>query len=100
MTSTPFELVITFFILLNSICLALESYNMSSDMETFLQYSNYVFTAIFLIEMVLKLIGLGPIGYIKDPFNDFDAIIVIVSILVFLSTIVFLSTVVFLFLIS
>ena len=31
------------------------------------------------MEMVLKLIALGPFGYIKDGFNVFDGVIVILS---------------------
>ena len=46
-------------------------------MTEVLEILNYIFTAIFGIEMVLKLIGMGPYGYIKDPFNLFDGFIVI-----------------------
>ena len=35
--------------------------------------------AVFLVELILKLFGLGFKGYIKDPYNRFDAIIVITS---------------------
>uniref|UniRef100_A0A7S3DJI7 Calcium-channel protein CCH1 n=1 Tax=Palpitomonas bilix TaxID=652834 RepID=A0A7S3DJI7_9EUKA len=46
-----------------------------------LEYSNYVLTAMFFIEMVLKLVGLGLRGYVKSGFNVFDGVIVIVSII-------------------
>ena len=42
-----------------------------------LEIMNYIFTAVFGIEMILKLIGLGPYGYIKDVLNIFDGSIVI-----------------------
>ena len=41
---------------------------------------NTVFMWCFLVEMIIKLIGLGPRNYLKDRFNIFDAFIVIVSI--------------------
>ena len=31
--------------------------------------------------MVIKLIGLGPRNYVKDKYNIFDAVIVIISII-------------------
>lgn len=34
----------------------------------------------FTIELGLKLLGYGVIGYIKDPMNIFDAIIVALSL--------------------
>jgi hypothetical protein len=35
--------------------------------------------------MVLKLIGMGFRNYVRDSFNDFDAIIVIIGLLEFLN---------------
>ena len=42
-----------------------------------LEYSNIVFSLMFAMEMVLKVIAEGPFGYIKNGFNVFDGIIVI-----------------------
>lgn len=42
-----------------------------------------MFTAIFAVEMILKVMGLGVKKYVMDGFNVFDAIIVIVGILDF-----------------
>lgn len=42
---------------------------------------NEIFTWSFLLEMIVKLIGLGPNNYIKDRYNLFDAIIVIISLI-------------------
>lgn len=41
---------------------------------------NEFFTWIFFVEMVFKLIGLGFTNYRKDPYNLFDAVIVIISL--------------------
>ena len=48
-----------------------------SDMRT---TCNYIFTALFFIEMVLKMIGLGIYQYFADGWNDFDFSCVVVSI--------------------
>jgi hypothetical protein len=44
------------------------------------EYMNIIFSFIFLIEMILKLIAYGTYGYIKDVYNVFDFIIVSLSI--------------------
>jgi len=42
-----------------------------------LEYSNLLFTLLFAVEMLLKLIADGLLGYIRDGFNVFDGFIVI-----------------------
>jgi hypothetical protein len=37
-------------------------------------------TLCFTIELVIKLLGLGFKNYVKDDYNNFDAIIVVISI--------------------
>ena len=41
---------------------------------------NLTFTMIFLAEMVIKLVGYGFVGYIRDLMNVFDGLIVILSL--------------------
>ena len=41
---------------------------------------NLSFTIIFTIEMALKIIGLGLVGYFRDKMNLFDSSIVIISL--------------------
>lgn len=45
----------------------------------FFELMNMIFSTIFFIEMVLKLLALGFKNYIKDSFNIFDAVVVILS---------------------
>ncbi|XP_066925644.1 sodium channel protein 1 brain-like isoform X3 [Clytia hemisphaerica] len=75
-----FELAVTIFILLNTVCLAIEHHNMDKNIEFVLQIANHVFTGIFILEMVLKLIALGLIGYTKSMWNIFDGLVVLMSI--------------------
>ena len=42
---------------------------------------NYFFTAIFTLEMIFKLIGLGFLDYVRDGFNILDAIVVVFSLI-------------------
>ena len=42
--------------------------------------ANIIFFVVFLLEMLIKLIGMGPRVYVKDQFNIFDAFVVLISI--------------------
>lgn len=41
---------------------------------------NIVFFVFFFFEMIIKLVGLGPVTYIKDSYNVFDCLVVTLSI--------------------
>lgn len=69
----------TLVILFNTIILSLDKYPDTDDLAGIFEKFNFTFTAFFIIEMVTKLLGLGFKGYIWDPYNVFDAIIVIAS---------------------
>ena len=43
-----------------------------------LEYSNLFFTVLFAAEMLLKILAEGPFGYIKNGFNVFDGLIVVI----------------------
>jgi len=68
-------------IMFNTLVLSLDKYpEFDDDTVGFLAVVNTVFTVIFTVEVVLKLIGLGVRGYAADKFNLFDALIVMISI--------------------
>ena len=46
----------------------------------FIAWGNYILSALFGVEMILKLIGLGVKGYFREGFNIFDCVLVIVSV--------------------
>ncbi|MEQ2167613.1 hypothetical protein GOODEAATRI_005818 [Goodea atripinnis] len=48
------------------------------ELTDILEISNMVFTSLFSLEMLLKVLALGIFGYIKNPYNGFDSIIVII----------------------
>eukprot|EP00163_Fabomonas_tropica_P031328 TRINITY_DN7412_c0_g2_i1.p1 TRINITY_DN7412_c0_g2~~TRINITY_DN7412_c0_g2_i1.p1 ORF type:complete len:551 (+),score=100.59 TRINITY_DN7412_c0_g2_i1:81-1733(+) len=76
--SRPFVYFILGVIVLNTIGLAIEHHGMDPELADALQVCNYVFTAIFILEMVIKITGLGLKDYVSDRFNVFDGLIVIV----------------------
>ena len=53
---------------------------MSNTYAETLTISNYVFTGLFTMEMLLKLFALGFLEYAADSFNLFDGLVVILSI--------------------
>ena len=67
-------------IVLNTACLAIVHYPQSTALDSVLATSNYVFTGLFAVEMVLKVYGFGVAGYVHDAWNCFDAVIVVVSL--------------------
>lgn len=66
-------------IIFNTVILACDSYPESDQLLS--QDSAYIFTILFTIESVLKLLGLTRYKFRKDKFNIFDLVIVLVSIL-------------------
>jgi hypothetical protein len=79
-TSVTFNFFIFCLILLNSFTLAIHTYDESEEQEHIIKLCNEFFTWIFFAEMIIKLIGLGFQNYIKDGYNLFDSVIVIISL--------------------
>ncbi|XP_058411425.1 sodium channel protein type 5 subunit alpha isoform X4 [Diceros bicornis minor] len=82
MVMDPFaDLAITMCIVINTLFMALEHYNMTTEFEEMLQVGNLVFTGIFTAEMTFKIIALDPYYYFQQGWNIFDSIIVILSLM-------------------
>ncbi|XP_077791304.1 voltage-dependent L-type calcium channel subunit alpha-1C isoform X8 [Podarcis muralis] len=78
--STYFEYLMFILILLNTICLAMQHYGQSCIFKEAMNILNMLFTGLFTVEMVLKLIAFKPKHYFCDAWNTFDALIVVGSI--------------------
>jgi hypothetical protein len=67
---------------MNTVTLSLNIYNEGKEplKLDFLVYFNYIFFAVFLVELILKMIGFGCREFIKDKFNIFDAFVVLISL--------------------
>ncbi|KFP52282.1 Voltage-dependent L-type calcium channel subunit alpha-1C, partial [Cathartes aura] len=58
-----------------------QHYGQSCMFKEAMNILNMLFTGLFTVEMVLKLIAFKPKGYFSDPWNVFDFLIVIGSII-------------------
>jgi len=81
-----FNNIILLAVFLNTIILASQNLITSTSGQDVLTTCNLIFTIIFTIEMGLKIIALGPIGYGRDPMNLFDFLIVVLSLFDQIST--------------
>lgn len=77
--SSKFQLFINICIVLNTIVLAFDHQNLDESASNVLEKINLSFYCVFVVEMVIKLIGLGIKFYFSDKFNAFDLIIVLIS---------------------
>jgi hypothetical protein len=80
-TSKAFEGFIILAIVANVVFLALKHYGMTSDLADVIESANYAFTAVFFIEMAMKLVGWGPGQYFRSAWCRFDFFLVLMSLL-------------------
>lgn len=80
-----FENFVLVCIVISSALLAIEDpVHENAQINKNLRFTDYLFTTVFTIEMLLKLVALGvvlhPGSYIRDPWNVLDALVVIISL--------------------
>ncbi|XP_068770708.1 voltage-dependent N-type calcium channel subunit alpha-1B isoform X8 [Struthio camelus] len=78
--SPPFEYFIMVMIALNTIVLMMKFYDAPETYEEMLKCLNIVFTSMFSMECVLKIIAFGVLNYFRDAWNVFDFVTVLGSI--------------------
>ncbi|KAG7476842.1 hypothetical protein MATL_G00087110 [Megalops atlanticus] len=78
--SPPFEYSIMTMIALNTVVLMMKFHGAPEIYENMLKYLNIVFTALFSLECILKIIAFGPLNYLKEAWNVFDFVTVLGSI--------------------
>ncbi|XP_037620430.1 voltage-dependent T-type calcium channel subunit alpha-1I-like isoform X2 [Sebastes umbrosus] len=67
-------------ILINTISMGIEHHEQPEELTNVLEICNIVFTSMFSLEMILKLTAFGSFNYLRNPYNVFDGIIVIISV--------------------
>ncbi|XP_069920261.1 voltage-dependent T-type calcium channel subunit alpha-1H isoform X2 [Oryctolagus cuniculus] len=67
-------------ILVNTLSMGVEYHEQPEELTSALEISNVVFTSLFALEMLLKLLACGPLGYVRNPYNIFDGVIVVISV--------------------
>ncbi|KAB1253466.1 Voltage-dependent L-type calcium channel subunit alpha-1F [Camelus dromedarius] len=78
--SAAFEYLMFLLILLNTVALAMQHYEQTAPFNYAMDILNMVFTGLFTVEMVLKIIAFKPKHYFTDAWNTFDALIVVGSV--------------------
>ncbi|XP_035388604.1 voltage-dependent T-type calcium channel subunit alpha-1I-like isoform X2 [Electrophorus electricus] len=67
-------------ILINTISMGIEHHEQPDELTNVLEICNIVFTSMFALEMILKLTAFGCFVYLRNPYNIFDGVIVIISV--------------------
>ncbi|XP_047735515.1 voltage-dependent calcium channel type D subunit alpha-1 [Hyalella azteca] len=78
-TSQPFEYAIFILIMLNTVSLAMQFHGQPKAYTQALDVLNLIFTAVFALEFVFKVMAFRFKNYFGDPWNVFDFIIVLGS---------------------
>lgn len=65
---------------MNTIILSMQKYPRSDFEDRLFEGFNLFFTIVFILEMLIKLLGLGFSLYFKDIYNRFDCFTVLASI--------------------
>ncbi|KAG7240047.1 hypothetical protein INR49_028050, partial [Caranx melampygus] len=78
--SAPFEYSIMIMIAVNTVVLMMKFHGAPDFYEVMLKNLNIVFTTLFSLECILKIIAFGPLNYLKDAWNVFDFVTVLGSI--------------------
>jgi hypothetical protein len=80
-SSKYFVAAIFVVILLNTLTLACDRWPMEQWEKDTIESLNFGFGLIFVVEMLLKMLGIGLKGYCSDAFNRFDALLVTIFVL-------------------
>ncbi|XP_041352774.1 sodium channel protein para-like isoform X1 [Gigantopelta aegis] len=75
------DLFITICIVVNTMFMAMDHYEMAKELVKMSDVANKLFTTIFALEAFLKIFALSPVVYFKDKWNVFDSIIVALSLM-------------------
>ncbi|XP_053711264.1 voltage-dependent T-type calcium channel subunit alpha-1I-like isoform X2 [Synchiropus splendidus] len=67
-------------ILINTISMGIEHHEQPEELTNVLEICNIVFTSMFSLEMILKITAFGSFNYLRNPYNVFDGVIVIISV--------------------
>ena len=78
--SSKFQTLIVFAIIANTIILCFDAYPEPYLDIKYTEILNVCFTAVFFLEMLVKLLAFGIKPYLSDSFNAFDCFVIVLSI--------------------
>ena len=73
--SSTFNVCMSLLTILNGILLMVDRHGISREEQSILEWINLAFCCIYLLELVTKVIGLGPTEFARDRYNLYDAVI-------------------------
>ena len=80
-TNEYFDYIVLSIVIINSVFMALDGNLLTPEVLKKLEISNYVFNSIFILEYIVKFIGLSPYIYYSDAFTYLDTLIIAFAIL-------------------
>ena len=80
-TNDYFDYAILGIVIINSVFMALDGNLLKPEIISKIDLSNYAFNSIFILEYIVKFIGLGPLVYYSDAFTYLDTLIIAFAIL-------------------
>lgn len=80
-TNDYFDYAILSIVIINSIFMALDGNLIKPEIIQKIEIANYVFHSIFILEYIVKFIGLTPFVYYSDAFTYLDTLIITFAIL-------------------
>jgi hypothetical protein len=78
---SAFDIVMAVVIVINIIILCINHAGQSEQFQLLQTVSDYLFTSIYIIEAIIKLIAVSPKWYFRDGWNILDLVIVVASII-------------------
>ena len=75
------DTLVSICVLGNTIVMALDDYDNKKATDEWFDFFKQIFIRIFIAEMCLKLLVIGPKNYLSNPINLLDCICVILSII-------------------
>jgi hypothetical protein len=80
-TNEYFDYSILSIVIINSVFMALDGNLLVPELIKKIELSNYAFNSIFILEYIVKFIGLGPFVYYSDAFTYLDTLIIAFAVL-------------------
>lgn len=79
-TAQAFRYSMHLAIVLNTVVMCCEYHNQPEREQRVLTWFNYALTLVFTLELIAQLIALGARNYLRDTFNRFDGLVVLLSV--------------------
>ena len=69
-----------FLVVVNAVFIGLEHAYEGTRYDLIIRYSNVILTAVFTVECIVSILGLGFVQFISDEFNALDFFVVLFSV--------------------